>query len=1063
MIERTARCLENGGQIIRRVTKKNLRSRRCLHSAFWSHGAGNINLPSWWIFFLQTSDSNKQHRPTRTAHSPGERVSGAIQELFLDFLYPVQTLALIRRLRHSTVAHKHVSQHLKHCCRNFTSIAEDVITGAKAVESDKAKEPSTTSGVERTVEEIREDIDRILDKEDQRGFYDQLWQSYQDLLEASENLSQSELIKVLRFLANSKRVVDMERLVALFESIPVQQRRAIHYSYAVSAALALKDLEIAIAIHGEALGRIRGSIGTSAILGYTVQHGMWKEAIHVWHPLWAYKWAYFTMPEIWARVDALPLSDLMAKAASAADFAISVTETSSYDAAAAAREFALELIRRSLGRRRMPFDVNKQHVMLEKAMMLDASGALSTMALQQLLSVDSSDHGNKALKWYRTFREDKNFSPTRDLLLDLILKVVSQKRSSDILMVIDDWQTCYGPLPALMTMTITRALAQNGELEATQRLFNDFCSEHGTPKSPDMYFAMLHVYNRRADTAGIVKIWNELQEKYGFEPDVRSWNLIISTFTRVGDLDGALHWFKKLREAKVRPSHRTFSTLMSLYGRKGDRDAVNELYQIAQEEGIKPSKLMIDALVMVNIQDERLEEAERLIVEAVRMPLEGSRNFMWNALLNAYAFRKDVLKVSALHKQMQEAGVASDSMTYAALMTALTILKQPDAAKKIMKKVMPGAKVKHSAIHYAIVMGGYLATKQYDRVFELYKDMLAEDLVPTMSTQNVLLRAAAAVDRTTHDSKTEPGVQTLYARAQQTFDQAMANLDPMELAASEPRKFAGFEPINEAFSSTYFEYMIHLYGTDAAFDKVSTLFDNYLETVPRYTNRDIESSPPIRLLSALIAAHLRDNNYIDIDRCWTLVFDKASNLARKSTASPTTRHDWVLHSRRFILSLPLSLYIKALKAQNRIQDLISTISTIQSSGFELTSPNWNAYIRALTTSHSPAHQTYAFRLCEKELMPYWPGWSFFRDPEYMKNKFRSISRATHLIPQKRMPGYITLVELARSYLVAKRRNGRPSIRDLAEMAPQTVNVINSMPRLEDAPQNMILRAGRVGV
>ncbi len=1062
MIERTARCLKNGGHVICRARKNPFRSRRCLHSAFWSHGAGNIDLPSWWIFFLQTTDSNRDCELPRKALSPGEKVSGAIQEIFLDFLYPVQTLALIRRLKRSTSAHQHASQSLKYSCRNYTSIAEDVIVGVKAIGSEVAAETSTTSEAGRTVEGIREDIDGVLAKQDQRGFYDQLWRSYQDLLEKSENLSQNDLIKMLRSLGKSKRIVDLERLVALFESIPVQQRQAIHYSYAVSAALSLKDLATAIAVHGEARGRFRGSIGTSAILAYTVQHEKWQEAVSIWHPFWAHKLAYYATPELWTKVDTLPLSRLMDRAVSAAEFAISTTEAVGYEAAAAHREFALEVARRLVKRQVTAFDVNRHWEMVEKVRMLDASDlTIPKHALYQLLSIESREHEDQALRLYRVLRKDSRFSPSRELLTTITQRIVSQKGSLGIFMVIDDWRKYHGALPTRMAISIIRVLAQNGELEATQKVFRDFLSEHGMPKSPDMYFAMLHVFNRRADTTGIVRMWDELQKLYNFKPDVKAWNLVISTFTRVGDLDGALTWFHKLREEGVKPSSRTFFSLMSLYGKRGDRNAVEDLFRQAKAEDIETSILMIDTLVTANIQDERLDEAEQLAVEATKMPLKGSRNFMWNSLLNAYAFRKDVTKVSALYKKMQDSGVTLDNMTYAALMTALAILKQPDAAAKIMKKVMPRAKVPPTTIHYAILMGGYLATKQYDKVFKLYQDMLHENLTPTMSTQNVLLRAAASVDRESQDPEAESGKEIAYTRAQQTFDQALANLDPMELAASEPRKFVADRPINEAFSSTYFEYLIFLYGSNAAFDKVSELYDAYIKTTHKFTNQNIEASPPVRLLSALMTTHLRDKNYSEVDRCWTLALSKAQQLARDSTPSDTSEPASILHSRRFILSLPLSHYITALQTQNRRSDLITTISAFQDLGFVLTSPNWNAYIRALASSPNPSHQAYAFQLCEQELMPYWPGWTFFRDPRYMKtNKFQPISRATHLIPQKRMPAYVTLVELARAYLLAKkRRGGEPSVRDLAGMAPRTVDAVNNMPRLEDAAQTLILRGG----
>ena len=1062
MIERTARCLKTGGSLICRATKNPFRSRRCLHSAFWSHGAGNIDLPSWWIFFLQTTDSDKEYQSSGKAHLSGEKVSGAIRDIFLDFLYPVQTLALIRRLKRSTSAHQHASQSLKHYCRNYTSIAENVIAGVKAAGSGATADTSARSEARRTVEDIREDLDGILSNQNQREFHDQLWRSYQDLLERSENLSQNDLTKMLRFLGKTKRFVDLERLLALFESIPVQQRQAIHYSYAVSAALSLKDPGTAIAVHDEARRRIRGSIGTSAILAYTVQHRKWQEAVHIWYPYWAHKLAYYAMPELWTKVDSLPLSRLMDRAASAAEFAISATENLGYDGAAAQREFALEMVRRLVKKQGTAFDIHRHWNMVEKVRMLDASDlTIPKQALYQLLSIESREHENQALHLYRVLREDSKFSPTRELLTAITERVVSQKGNLDTLMLIDDWKKYHGALPTRLAISIIRVLAQNGELEATEKLFRDFVFEHGVPKSPDMYFAMLHVFNRRADTTGIVRMWDELQKTYNFKPDVKAWNLVISTFTRVGDLDGALTWLQKMRDEGVKLSSRTFFSLMSLYGKRGDRNAVEDLFRLAKAENIEQTILMIDTLVTANIQDERLDEAEQLVVEATKMPLEGSRSFMWNALLNAHAFRKDVIKVSALHRRMQESGVAADNMTYAALMTALAVLKQPDAAAKIMKTVMPRAKVMPTTIHYAILMGGYLATKQYDKVFNLYQDMLHEKLTPTMSTQNVLLRAAAAVDRKSQDLKGESDDKIAYTRAQQTFEHALANLDPMELAASEPRKFVSGRPINEAFSSTYFEYLIFLYGSNAAFNKVSDLYDVYMKTVPKYTSQNLEASPPVRLLSALMVTHIRDKNYEEVDRCWSLALSKAQQLAHDPTLSDNSKPASVLHSQRFILSLPLSHYIAALQTQDRRSDLLATVSGLQNLGFELTSPNWNAYIRALASSSHSSQQAYAFQLCEKELMPYWPGWKFFRDPRYMKtSRFQPISRATHLIPQKRMPAYNTLVELARAYLLAKKRRGRePSVRDLTAMAPMTVDAVVNMPRLEDAAQTLILRGG----
>lgn len=1046
-----------------RGSKKQFRSRRHLHSAFWSHGAGNIDLPSWWMLFLQSSRSAHEPCLSKRNGLPTAALASGLQEIFLDFLYPVQTLALIRRLKRSTNAQHRAAQNIKQCSRSYTSVAADLINGAKAVETATGSRPQdastrSSSKTPQPGDAIRQGINEMLDSKDHTWIYDELWQSYQALLEMSQSLSPQELIKMLRCLGTSKRTIDVERAVALFDSIPVQQRRAIHYSYAVSAALSLKDLDTAVDIHREALARISGSIGTAAVLRYTVQHENWQLAIDTWYAYWVNRLHYYTRPDIWTGVNAMSLPDLMEKAISAADFAILIAESSQHENAVAARDFAIELIRQIFGIQKTNFDTRNHWRLVQKARTLDASDMTTqTMALEQLLSVNSREHGHRALNLYRILRKEPTFLPNMGLLSLVTGRLLAQKSAPGILTIVEDWRTYHQKLPAGIATDVARVFAQLGQLEPLQSLFHDFCSTHGRP-GIGWYHSLLFVHNRRADPEGIVRAFNDLQKDFHFKPTLRAWNYVIRTFSRIGDTDGVLRWFNKLLESELRPDSQTYFLLMSLYAKRGDRETVHHLHQQSKMDGIKTSMLMIDSIVLANINDEKLAEAEQLVKEALHMDLEGSRTFMWTILLNAYALRKEVEKVSELHKQMQDSGVASDGMTYAALMTSLTIAKMPQAAYKILDKVMPRAQIKRTSLHYAIVMGGYLATENYGQIFELYKHMLTRNLSPTMSTQNILLRAAASVDKANQDPDKDPEIQTELVRAQQTFEQTISNLDPMELAASEPRKFVGPNPLNESFSSTYFEYLIFLYGKDAGFAKVTELYEHYISTSARFSNRDVESSPPIRLLSALMVAHLRAGDHEEVERCWYLALDKSEKLASRARAV-TSEPGWVLPSRRLLMNIPLRHYMDSLGEQGRIDDLISTINQLHSSGFGLNSPNWNHYIQHLAQSSEPRHQLLAFELCERELIPSWPGWDAFGDPTYITNKFRAMTWNTLHLPIRKIPAYLTLVRLAAVYLQAKQGIRLTPPRRFIRIAPKTVDALSNMPRMADKFQITLLRGG----
>ncbi len=1045
-----------------RGSKKHFRSRRHLHSAFWSHGAGNIDLPPWWMLFLQSSDV-QEPCSSRRRPSPKAALSTGLREMFLDFLYPVQTLALIRRLKQSANAQHLAAQNIKYCSRSYTSIAKSLLHGGKAVGTATAGEgqanDASTSDTPQPADAIRRGINEMLDSKDQTWIYDELWQSYQALLEMSQSLSPQELIKMLRCLGTSQRTIDVERAVALFESIPVQQRRAIHYSYAVSAALSLKDLDTAVHIHQEALARINGSIGTAAVLRYTVQHENWQVAIDTWHAYWVDRLRYYTRPDIWTGVNTLSLADLMEKATSAADFAISTAESSQLENAVAARDFALELIRQTLRLENINFDIHKQWQLVRKAKTLDASDMITQkMALKQLLSVNGREYGHRALHLYRLLRKESTFLPSKDLLLSVTRKLLVEKSSLGVPMIIEDWRTYHQTIPAGVALDVARVFAQLGQLEPLQKLFHDICSTHGTPTGNTWYHSLLFVHNRRADPDGVVRAFNELQKDFHFKPTLPAWNYVIGTFSRIGDVDGTLTWFNKLLEFELRPDSRTYLLLMSLYAKRGDWETVRDFYQQSKIDGIRTSTSMINSVVLANINDGRLTEAEQIVKEALHMHLEGSRTFMWTILLNAYALRREVEKVSELHKQMRDSGVASDGMTYAALMTSLTIAGMPAAAYKILNIVMPRAQIRRTSLHYAIVMGGYLEKRSYGKIFELYKRMLTRNLSPTMSTQNILLRAAASVDMENKEAAQDTRIQTELVRAQQAFEQTIAGLDPMELAASEPRKFVGPTPLNEAFSSTYFEYLIFLYGKDAAFAKVTELYESYISTSARFSDRDVENSPPIRLLSALMVAHLRAGNHEEVERCWYLALDKSKQLACRAKAV-TSEPGWVLHSRRFIMNVHLRQYITSLSRQGRIDDLISTIHELNSSGFALNSPNWNHYIQHLAQSPEPKHQLLAFELCERELIPTWPGWDVFGDPNYVKAKLRVMTHETVRLSKRQTPAYLTLVHLAAVYLQATQGTRLIQPRRLVKAAPKTVDAVINMPRMADRHQITLLRGG----
>ena len=1035
MIERVVRCLETGGRCFLRVPKKPFRSRRALHSTFWAHGAGNIDLPSWWIALLQVPQTG-----SHACKSGGAR-DGIQEKGFMDFLYPAQTVAFFQRL----------------VSRDITALL-----GHRRKRTAQLYSRAYTSSATDAEDEARERLGELLGDADSIGANEELWKTYQRVQDKSVLLSPAELIELLRRLSTSKTKVDMERLLTIFNMIPVTERRAVHYEYAIIASLDRNDLEMALGLHREALPRIQGSLGTSAILRYTVEREQWRPAIDTWHGYWFYREMYFERPNIWTEVDALPLSELMDKATSAADFAINMAESTGRsaadEAAVAAREFALQLIRRSFDIHGVIFDLAKGEKLFEKVKGLKEPGLkLYKASIEQLLSIDNPEHGSAAIRRYRELRKTSSVRPEPSLMNAVTDRFCAVHSSTGLFMMLEDYQRYHGGPSASTLKKIIFELAQQGNEEAVFNLFENFQTRFGKPKNPDLYHSLLRVYFRRGQVEKVVEIFQNLSKDYEFVPDIGAWNLVISTFARVGDGENALSWFLKLAKNDLKPDSHTYTTMMAMYAKRGDLEAVVGLFQRSRSENIKTTVGMMSNLVLAQVNNGQLAEAQKTAEQALQigpsvLPVRRTLTCMWNIILNAYATRSDLEKVSEIHRLMQEAGVPSDSMTYAALLQSLTVAKQPDAARKILQVVMPRSRIRASPVHYAIVMGGFLATGEYHKIFALYARMLKRNVMPVPSTQNVVLRAAASVDIEEASKEGVEGAQIDLSRAREILDQTLSTMDPQELARNEPMKFFGVSRLDEAYSSSYFSYLIFLYGRRNAFDKIAKLYDRYTATAHKF-RQNLELSPPIQMLSALMVAHLQANEHEEVERCWYLALDRSEKLARRSTSSSVSQPGWVLPARRFIMNTPLLHYLKSLESQVRIDDLTATIDDLLTSGYALTSKSWNAYIQVLVRNGRALR---AYELCETQLMDGWPGWEAMGGTWTIRSRFKAMA-PKRLQPERRMPSYPTLVFLAGAYMDAQAGAGAGALEELRTVAPRTVDAMRNMPKLEDEWQERILR------
>lgn len=945
-------------------------------------------------------------------------------------------------------------------------------------------------------------LDQLLLVDDHEASHTELWKIYLDLRNRSVTLHPRQIVKLLRRLARSDSKEDLKRLLELFDSIPKEGRKSIHYSYAISAALNHDDLEASVRLHAEALSSVHVPIGTSSLLSYVIERELWQVAIETWQAYWSHEEVYPQRTDIWIGVDTIPLPELWSRASSAIDFAAGMTDLADSSAAAASREFALQLTLRSFalrsstnddvhkttnvyGLRRVkvfrdpnrqfhsrllkPGVVETQHPnvdrhqqLFDKAIRLQAPTAkLYEAAIYQVLSFKSLLHTTRALGYYQIFRENAHTIPTPELLETLLDQLCAIHSEAGILLILNDYRYYHRKLSLKAFRKAIPAFAFQGNRKAVEDLLNELVAWKGKIENSSIANAILHVCIRRGEVKRAVESFHEIESRYGFKPDSSSFNAVIETHARVGDMEGASAWYNRLLENNLKPNGRTLIPLMAMFAKRGDLDSVQQLLRQSEVYGVETDIAMIDTLVLAQVKNDQLETAETLVydaLETVEKVPHKSRTRMWNYLLNAFALRGNLDKITTLHRKMRDEKIPSNATTFAALMHGLSIKRQPAAAYRVLTEIMPQLGFLPTALHYAICMSGYLLNKSYRRIFTLYADMLERDVRPDMSVHNVLIRAAVAIDSQKKQLTDAAPDQQRYELARQTFEQALKDQDPKLLATTDPIKFVGVNRLDVSFSSSYFSYLIFVFGTRKAMEDVKNLYKRFDDT-KRDLRMDIEDIPPIQMLSALMVANLGDKDYEAVDQCWEMSLDGARKLARRFGAR-ISEPGWVLPARRFILNVHLRIYLRSLVLRSRHKDIPQLLEQLHQCGYELDSKTWNYYIQILVQDDQVL---LAFELCEKELMSGWKGWEP-SNVRYVK-KVLHYRQPKQLEPRRRLPSYETLVYLAAAFVDAQSSvsvgGGKPMSQQLFHVAPKTVDAVYHLPRFNnDRLQTRLLKRSR---
>jgi pentatricopeptide repeat-containing protein PET309 len=1116
MLERTSACLDTGVRFSLRQKSLFPKSRRLLHSSFWSTHAPDVD-------HLCLSHKTTSYAPASSCAAPSAQNSSSVAPAsgtdsydapFLDFLYPAPTQAFMTRLSQWERWSRKTTR--PNVLRGYSSLTTP---------RDPSSPPSSSSRAHHELAVLLESP--IPDNAFLSLDIERAW----NLLSQISHPGPDLLCRAIHWFVERHDKSADQHAVDLYADLPSEFQSPAVYRDVIISNLRLGRLPVAVTLHKEASALSRaGSIASDHMMAAAIEHSDWPLAVSVlkeWEVYNSWTPSSLESREFWSLSmkdsrfahDKLHYLDRMCCQTMKEDPSGELTKD-------------LQVLYTLMATRWISTQ-SRQQVFLRPGNVADSVRGCVRRLVEKthengLASVDffenvlialttldrcATSHNCSAIvtATYLLYRRSGFFTPTEKLLSlmtkfwrDHNLAFAGQGPSRSFIgkeMLLEDWTQHHQKPDDHALVAIMDTFAQRGLVEGVQEHADLYKSLHPEGDlDPNSLWPLLtvHAVNRKPSLA--LKQLHRMKTEYGVTPNLRCWNIVLHAYTRVDDLEGARDTFRQLLKSGFQPDEYSFTALLTLYAKRGDTDGVIDFLDFARSSSAtKPTTYMLNCMIVALTRNSDMDGAMKALDQTVQAVqenrAEGSLTLCYNSVLTACAWQRDLKATMKIYRRMQKQNVPLDERSYGALMLVLCLYRQSPSAHKILKSIMPASGVRPMAFHYAILTRGYLGQELYSEAVKVEGEMEKAQVRQTASSRAVASRANTLYQHSITSDQTDEAGQSL------PLDLA---IEDFQKVLNDSRVFRhGMQPEPTGYEAMDISYLFYIHGKRRSFEAVQHLFQTFQKNLAEL-DKGHDQAPIILLLTNLMFVQSQAQEWSEVDKYWDLIKSRVDEIRLShipaSKFMKSVQHDQttmapregesalIPSSYKFMLSQPLQYYIRSQFAQSSIRKLVPMMLKLLSQGFRFANKTWNELIVRLCQT-SPPRALLAYTLVENYMMKDWPGWIPQRHGSIAKPETVFIRKQTfkeglqyintrYISREQIIPQYRTMVYLARAMLdvrgLASRGLGDDhnesgeglrelrkqvgTIPEIRDQAPKTLHAVQSMPRVLDRLQGSLLRA-----
>ncbi|KAK8051275.1 coxI translation protein CYA5 [Apiospora rasikravindrae] len=1092
MLEKTAASLEPCGlQRVLPGATKSFQSRRQLHTAFWQHGAADVELSNAWQALMHgvfDSSNMESPRPEGLASAPAIRAS----TFLLDFLYPSGTVAFLRRfspasidrfdpqrpqsfakvsprLYTSSASLRQVNTDSEGKCSSHQehagALAEETesfdvnINGSLNSKGDHGAE-RTSDGLE-TVENGAGDVATnrsyakqlatLLARDDPEDA-DQVWYHYSALDAQSREVYRAQ---TLFFLSKTHRVTDSWKITELFQHLGPDQWESYSFLAGLTAQMNLGNEQAALDIFGKGIGLSR--ISDPALieaLDMLLASALKATSLDSTAKVWS---LYEPLSK---RLDFEGITSQLPRVASVPGLAEKVLSFRHYFTGEEktlpikGRKALLRLfVRRAV--------VNCADNQVEPLLRLTKD----PLAFEEFLRPFNPYRRKLHISVYKLYRVLKGASPSHAVLHETFRAYIGLSQNSAKLagaeLLWGDWHKFHESPSRRAFQKFLGFYASQGDKERVFSLWTDYMTQFASLnvlQGDDTFTHLLQVHAVREEVELVQSIFDDISGKFGIHPNRHCWNILLNAYVKAGDYGNAIRVFDDL-SASVGPDRYSYGTLMQMAASRGDLGFTVDLYRRGRRKNIIDNdSATLAALVEGYCQNDHFHEAEDVCIRSAKRGLKDT--WLWNRLLHAYGIRRNLASINRLLNVMTDLDVPYDDYTYQELLLGLALCRQPQHALALLAVAIKERAFEVQEDHFNILMGAFIKTGEPHLVVRVHKLMEECGIQASSSTMAQVMTALTQWHRMPPKLRRNTSFTNSVAKSIRAFYKSFGPSKteaPRRWSTRNSQTPSGSRLLESDRASFQISRLIYLFTQMKDMTRVQELVDLYREVV--YGDKKSPKQLPIQLLDSMMWAEYSDKNYEGVRALWDMMFATAKEGGLSAdwlegdatTPKISPRHVYVLSGGLEVMQHMCMALGDALTLQKLVEE-------VRTAGFEIDSKNWNLHVQYLVRLkvYEPA-----FDLCEQWLMPNWTGWAVARAKANMKNELPLDLRRRGAAPRFMRIVTHTLYYLARGYMELERMSPWSAeaarlMRHVESGTPRCYRAIMSMTAVNSDVERQIL-------